>query len=62
MKKDSKHSINCDACNCVHNDGNCCCTKDNIEVGTQNACCCDDTRCASFKMKNDDKGFFSPLE
>lgn len=45
--------INCDACNCVYHDGICTCTADHIDVGCENSCCSDDTRCATFKMKND---------
>lgn len=45
-----KNVINCNVCNCVHHDGKCTCTADHIDVGTKDACCCDDTRCATFRM------------
>lgn len=50
-----KNHIICDACNCVHNDGKMNCTANDIKVGTHNACCCDDTRCATFAMDNTKK-------
>ncbi len=52
---DKKTNITCDACHCTHNDGHMNCTATSINVGTQNACCCDDTRCATFKMKAENK-------
>lgn len=49
-------NIICNACNCTHNDGHMHCKANEIKVGTQNACCCDETRCATFEMKNGKEG------
>lgn len=46
----TNRNIICDADQCIHNDGHLHCTADGIKVGTQNACCCDDTRCATFSL------------
>ncbi len=54
-KMDKNTNITCDACHCEHNDGHMNCTANGIKVGTHNACCCDDTRCATFKMKSECK-------
>ncbi|MBR5202477.1 MAG: DUF1540 domain-containing protein [Clostridia bacterium] len=52
---DKNKNITCDACHCTYNDGNMNCTAEGIRVGTHNACTCDDTRCATFKMKTTTK-------
>ncbi len=52
---DKNRNITCDAEHCTYNDGQMNCTASSIKVGTQNACCCDDTRCATFKMKAENK-------
>ncbi len=52
---DNHNRITCDAHHCHYNDGHNKCTATSIEVGTQQACCCDDTRCATFKLKSDCK-------
>lgn len=52
---DNHNRITCDAHHCHYNDGHNKCTATAIEVGTQQACCCDDTRCATFKLKSDCK-------
>lgn len=54
-KMDKNRNITCDAYHCTYNDGHMNCTADGIKVGTQSACCCDDTRCATFKMKAENK-------
>lgn len=49
------NKITCDACHCTYNDGHMNCTASAVKVGTESACTCDDTRCATFKMKNECK-------
>lgn len=56
MENKMNRNITCDACHCVHNDGQMNCTADGIKVGTHNACSCDDTRCATFAMKDESHG------
>ncbi len=51
---DKNRNITCDACHCTFNDGHMNCTADGIKVGTQSACSCDDTRCATFRLKTAD--------
>jgi len=53
MKEDMKHGIFCDAENCVFHKGESTCTAKSISVGIKDACCCDDTRCSSFKIRED---------
>lgn len=52
---DINNRITCDAHHCHFNDGKDNCTAKAIEVGTHNANCCDDTRCATFMLKSDCK-------
>lgn len=63
MKKECNNNINCNVCNCAFHKDDCTCTADAIKVGAENAYCCDDTRCATFKLKgdNDDPSIYSPL-
>lgn len=53
---DNHNRITCDAHHCHYNDGKDNCTATAIEVGTQQAHCCDETRCATFTLKSDCKG------
>lgn len=53
---DINNRITCDAHHCHYNDGKDNCTAKEIEVGTHNANCCDDTRCATFTLKEDCQG------
>ncbi len=45
------NNISCEAKNCVFHKGKSVCTADEIKVGCESACCCDETRCASFKIR-----------
>ena len=53
MAKDEKHSITCDARNCLYHKGVDTCTAKQIKVGCVEACCSDETKCSSFKMSED---------
>ena len=51
--KEIKH-ITCDAQNCMYNDNEACkCMAGSIRVGTQNACTCGETACATFRLNED---------
>jgi hypothetical protein len=50
MNGKNTHGISCEAKNCVFHKGESTCTAPSIRVGNEKACCCSDTRCASFKM------------
>lgn len=41
-------NIDCEACNCAHNDNYHCCAE-NVEIKNPNACRCTETACGSFK-------------
>ena len=41
-------SIDCEACKCEHNEDGCCCL-DNVSIDGDQAACCGDTCCKSFK-------------
>ena len=43
--------LNCDARNCVYNDGKHQCCADQVNVGPSTADCSSDTVCATFKPK-----------
>ena len=43
--------INCEAKNCLYHKGKNTCTAESIKVGCYDACCCDDTKCSSFKVR-----------
>lgn len=45
-----KNYISCEAKNCVYHKGEDTCTAERIKVESPVACCCDDTKCSSFKM------------
>ncbi len=45
-----KNYISCEAVNCLYHKGKDTCTAEKIKVANQGACCCDDTKCSSFKM------------
>lgn len=45
-------NISCDAKNCVYHTTDCGCTASSIKVSNSNACKCQDTCCATFKMKD----------
>ena len=49
---ENQNKITCNACNCLHNDGHMHCKATEVKVGTQSACTCDETRCATFEMKD----------
>ena len=55
INMDNHNRITCDAQNCHYNDGNDHCTAAAIKVGTHQACCCDDTRCATFTLESECK-------
>ncbi|MBR6796493.1 MAG: DUF1540 domain-containing protein [Clostridia bacterium] len=44
--------ISCAVKNCEYHDGECTCTAGKISVGPSTACCCSDTVCATFKMRD----------
>lgn len=52
---ENNNRITCDAHHCHYNDGHENCTASSIKVGTHKASCCDDTRCATFTLKQDCK-------
>ena len=43
-------SISCSASQCYYNSRNCC-TANQVEVGGNGACCCNDTECTTFTKK-----------
>ncbi|MBE6834984.1 MAG: DUF1540 domain-containing protein [Ruminococcaceae bacterium] len=47
----SNNKISCEAENCLYHKGKTTCTAEEIKVGCHSACCCDDTRCSSFKIR-----------
>lgn len=50
-----KHNkgVTCDVRNCVYNDDARYCTAEMISVGPSDACCCNETVCATFKQKTE---------
>jgi len=44
--------IYCDAKNCVYNEGDHKCMAGSISVGSQNACSCNETLCATFTLSD----------
>lgn len=46
-----KNFISCEAVNCVYHKGQDTCTAEKIRVANEGACCCDDTKCSSFKIR-----------
>ena len=51
-KCNENSNICCDAKNCVYHTKDSSCTATSIKVGSENACCCKDTSCATFKLKD----------
>ncbi|MBO4338712.1 MAG: DUF1540 domain-containing protein [Clostridiales bacterium] len=45
------NNINCEAKNCLYHKGKSTCTANEIRVGCSDACCCDETKCSSFKIR-----------
>lgn len=56
----NSNKIDCSVCNCVHHDGKCTCTAENVQVGkcTSNTTCCEDTNCATFKLRSDSQSAY----
>lgn len=46
-------NISCDAKNCVYHSSDCKCMAGSIRVGSQNACSCGETSCATFELNRD---------
>ncbi|MEG0229578.1 MAG: DUF1540 domain-containing protein [Oscillospiraceae bacterium] len=44
--------VHCDATNCKHNDNNCKCTANHIDVGTRNSVTSSETKCKTFECDN----------
>ena len=44
-------NIRCEAGNCLFHKGKSTCTAKEITVGCPDACCCDETKCSSFKIR-----------
>ena len=45
--------ISCSVKNCVYHTGDSKCMAGNIQIGSQNACSCSETVCATFELNSD---------
>lgn len=49
MNSEKNHGICCEAENCLYNDGNCCCTAEEIRVKCKTAELAEETMCSTFE-------------
>ncbi len=50
-------NIKCDVKNCVYHTGDSKCMAGNIKIGSQNACSCSETACATFELNREAQNY-----